>query len=293
MRDRRERSHAPQLYTLPVPEAREVDLASIRAAAGTPEPVHTVVDDVLPETGLPIRIYRPSTDPDLPVLLYFYGGGWTLGNLDTSDAVCRRLSNLAGCVVVAASYRLAPEHKFPIAVHDCFDALRWTVSEFGTAVAVGGDSAGGNLAAAVTLLARDEGLPLAAQLLVYPNTDYASDTASLRESDDPYLFNKTSVSWYWANYLATPDDGLNELASPLRAHTLAGLPPALIITAEFDPLRDQAEQYAQRLRESGVDTTYTCYAGMIHGFFCMAGDLEDGAAAQEEAAAFLKARLHG
>ncbi|WP_117212080.1 alpha/beta hydrolase [Allorhizocola rhizosphaerae] len=288
MRTRRERARAPQLYALSVAEARELDLASIRDAGGTPEPVHSVVDSALPGSGLPIRVYRPSERTDLPVLVYFFGGGWTLGTIDTSDAVCRRLSNLVGCAVVAVGYRLAPEHKFPTAVHDCFDAVLWAAAEFGTAIAVGGDSAGGNLAAAVTLLARDEGVPLAAQVLVYPNTDYGAET----DFDDPFLFNKTSVAWYWSHYLAKPEDGFHELASPLRASSLAGLPPALVITAEFDPLRDQAELYAKRLSESGVDTTLSRYDGMIHGFFCMAGDLEAGAHAQEEAAAFLKARLN-
>lgn len=290
MRARRERDQVPQLYTLSVVEARKLDLESIQAASGEVEAVHSVTDLAL-RSGLPVRVYRPSPETSLPVLVYFFGGGWTLGTIDTADAVCRRLANLAGIVVVAAGYRLAPEHKFPTAVQDCFAAVQWASTEFGTPVAVGGDSAGGNLAAAVTLLARDEGLPLAAQLLVYPNTDYGSDTASLRDCDDPFLFNRTSVAWYWDNYLAQPSDGLNPLASPLRAPSLEGLPPALVITAEYDPLRDQAEQYATRMSASGVDTVLSRYDGMIHGFFCMAGDLADGAAAQAEAAAFLKARL--
>jgi acetyl esterase len=141
------------------------------------------------------------------------------------------------------------------------------------------------------LLARDEGVPLVAQLLVYPNTDYMSDTVSLKESDDPHLFNNKSVAWYWQNYLATPEDGLNPLASPLRAHSFDGLPPALVITAEYDPLRDEAEQYAGRLAEARVPVTVSRYDGMIHGFFCMAGDLAAGAEAQAEAATFLRRHL--
>jgi acetyl esterase len=294
MRARREREGVPQLYTLGLAQARANDLAEIQAAAGTGEAVASVVDRVIPGPAgdLPIRIYSPVPDEPLPVLLYFFGGGWTLGTIDTADAVCRHLANAAGCAVVAVGYRLAPENKFPAAVHDCFAGLCWVMSNLDTpAIAVGGDSAGGNLAAAVTLLARDEGVPLAAQLLVYPNTDYDSDTPSMREGDDPFLFNKTSVAWYWEHYLAAPEDGRNPLASPLRAASLAGLPPALVITAEYDPLRDQAEQYAQRLRESSVPVTLSRYDGMIHGFFCMAGDLADGARAQAEAAEFLKRHL--
>jgi len=295
MRERREREQVPQLYTLSVDEARSLDLASIQAASGSVEQVASVTDDTIPGPGgpLPVRLYRPALETPLPVLVYFFGGGWTLGNLDTSDAVCRTLANASGCAVLAVGYRLAPEHKFPAAVHDCFAATVWACSNLDAPlVAVGGDSAGGNLAAAVTLLARDEGIPLAAQLLVYPNTDYLSDTRSLHEGDDPYLFNKTSVAWYWRNYLASPDDGLNPLASPLRASSVKGLPPALIITAEYDPLRDQAEQYADRLEEAGVPVKLSRYEGMVHGFFCMAGDLAAGAEAQAEAAKFLKTHLH-
>ncbi|GAA1375426.1 alpha/beta hydrolase [Catellatospora chokoriensis] len=293
MRARREASDTPQLYTLSVDEARAADLASIQASGGDPEPVAEVVDREIdgPDGPLPIRIYRPVPGDELPVLVYFFGGGWTLGTIDTSDAVCRSLANAVGCLVVAAGYRLAPEHKFPAAVHDCHAAVRWVAANAASIgadparIAVGGDSAGGNLAAAVTLLARADGdLPLAGQLLVYPNTDHRSHTASLREGTDPYLFNATSVAWYWANYLATPEDGLNPLASPLRADSLAGLPPALVVTAEYDPLRDQAEEYARRLGREGVPVTLTRYDGMVHGFFCMGGELDAGRRALAQAA---------
>ncbi|MEU8004014.1 alpha/beta hydrolase [Catellatospora sp. NPDC049111] len=297
MRARREASDTPQLYTLSVDEARAADLASIQASGGDPEKVAEVVDREIDGPGgpLPIRIYRPVLGGELPVLVYFFGGGWTLGTIDTSDAVCRSLANAVGCLVVAAGYRLAPEHKFPAAVHDCHAAVRWVAAnaaEIGAdpaRIAVGGDSAGGNLAAAVTLLARADGdLPLAGQLLVYPNTDHRSHTASLREGTDPFLFNATSVAWYWANYLATPEDGLNPLASPLRADSLAGLPPALVVTAEYDPLRDQAEEYARRLGREGVPVTLTRYDGMVHGFFCMGGELDAGRRALTQAATQLR-----
>ncbi len=297
MRTRREASRTPQLYTLSVDEARAADLASIQASGGDPEHVAEVTDREIPGPGgpLPIRIYRPVTGAELPVLVYFFGGGWTLGTIDTSDAVCRSLANATGCLVVSAGYRLAPEHRFPAAVHDCHAAVRWVAehaAELGAdpaMIAVGGDSAGGNLAAAVTLLARADGdLPLAGQLLVYPNTDYRSHTLSMREGTDPYLFNATSVAWYWENYLSRPEDGLDPLASPLRAETLTGLPPALVITAEYDPLRDQAEEYARRLGREGVPVTLTRYDGMVHGFFCMGGELEAGRRALAQAAQQLR-----
>ena len=299
-RDRRVADQARPLYTQTLAEARAADLAEIQAGGGTPEPVHEVVNLTMPATEgeLPLRLYRPSGQPRLPALVYFFGGGWTLGQIDTCDGICRTLANAVGCVVVAAGYRLAPEHKFPVAVHDCFDAVSWVAEhaeELGVdpaRLAVGGDSAGGNLAAAVTLLAKQRGgPPLVAQLLVYPNTCFGADTPSLRENDDPSMFNRRSVAWYWAHYLSSPSDGSDPLASPLLAADHAGLPPALVITAEYDPLRDEAEQYAQRLAEAGVPTELSRYDGMMHGFFLMYPMLDGGRRAVEQAVAFLRARL--
>ena len=183
--------------------------------------------------------------------MYFFGGGWTLGSIDTSDGVCRALANAAGCQVVTPGYRLAPEHPFPAAVHDCHAAVEWVAAhaaELGAdpdRLAVGGDSAGGNLAAVVTLLARDRGGPaLAAQLLVYPNTCYHADTDSLRANDDRWMFNRNSVDWYWRNYLPTRRPGATRWCRRCSPRTSPGLPPALVITAEYDPLRDEGERYA-------------------------------------------------
>ncbi|WNF25397.1 alpha/beta hydrolase [Streptomyces sp. C11-1] len=285
------------LYTMTLDEARAADLAAIQAGAGTPEPVHQVTDETFAGPGgpLPVRIYRPSGEGPLPVLVYFFGGGWTLGSIETGDAICRSLANAVGCLTVAVGYRLAPENKFPAAPDDCFAGVRWAVEHaerFGgdsTRVAVGGDSAGGNLAAAVTLMAREAGGPeLLAQLLVYPNTDQFADTPSLRENSDRLLFNRKSVQWYWENYLASPEDGGHPLASPLRAPDHSGLPPALVITAEYDPLRDEGELYADRLRESGVPVESTRYPGVAHGFFAMAGTLDAGRSAVGQAAEYLR-----
>ncbi|MET9800417.1 alpha/beta hydrolase [Streptomyces sp. NPDC006368] len=284
-------------------EARAADLAAVQADAGTPEPVREVFDESIPGPAgtLPVRVYRPEADQGpLPVLVYFFGGGWILGSIETSDAICRSLANAAGCLTVAVGYRLAPENKFPAAVQDCFAGLRWTAEHAArlggdaSRIAVGGDSAGGNLAAAMTLMARDAGDPaILAQLLVYPNTDYFADTTSRRENTDPLLFNDKSVQWYWDNYLTSPEDGRNPLASPLRASRHAGLPQALVITAEYDPLRDEGEQYAQRLRDSGVPVESTRYPGVAHGFFAMAGALDAGGRALEQAAAYLRTVFAG
>ncbi|NUR25475.1 MAG: alpha/beta hydrolase [Catenulispora sp.] len=296
MRDRRVQAAAPQLYTLTLAEARAADLASIQAEAGEPEHVHEVTDHLLPlgDRKIPIRVYRPRAEQPLPALLYFFGGGWTLGSLETCDAVCRALANTAGCLVISVGYRLAPEHRFPAAVEDCHEALAHLTAhaaEYGadpSRLAVGGDSAGGNLAAAVALLTRTESAPaLAGQLLIYPNTDQLADDASLRANDDPWLFNHKSVGWYRGHYLADDADAADPLASPLRAPDLSGLPPALVITAEYDPLRDQGEAYAARLTESGVDVELTRYPGMVHGFFTMLDTVDAARAAVSQASAAL------
>ncbi|MEU4191028.1 alpha/beta hydrolase [Kribbella sp. NPDC026611] len=292
MRAAREADGVPQLYTQTLAEARAADLASIQAAGGVVEPVHHV-EDLTTAAGLPLRLYRPDLAGPLPTLVYFFGGGWTLGSIDTADGITRKLANAVPCQVITVGYRLAPEHPFPTAVHDCHQATQWIAANASGLqvdagrLAVGGDSAGGNLAAAVTLLAVDNGPGLSGQLLVYPNTLYGSTTLSMRNGTDPYLFNSTSVDWYWKHYLPTPEDGRNPLASPLLAESHAGLPPALVITAEFDPLRDEGEFYAEKLHAAGVPTTLSRYDGMVHGFFAMSGLLDGGRKAHAEAAAWL------
>jgi acetyl esterase/lipase len=296
--DRLVAEQAPALYTMSIEQARAADVASATATAGLVEPVAQVRELRIsgPAGELAGRMYRPGQGGTLPVLVYFFGGGWSLGTLDTCDAVCRMLANAARCACVAVSYRLAPEHKFPAAVEDCYAGTAWVAehaAELGVdaaRLAVGGDSSGGNLAAAVALLARDRGGPaLAHQLLVYPNTDYSADTASMREVTDRYFFNPTSIAWYWGMYLGSPQDGSNPLASPLRADDLSGLPPATVITAEHDPLRDEGELYADRLRQAGVPAETIRYDGMMHGFFTMVGILDTAREAVTTAASRLAA----
>jgi acetyl esterase len=199
--------------------------------------------------------------------------------------------------VFSVAYRLAPEHPFPAAPHDCYAATRWAAAQarrYGgdpARIAVAGDSAGGNLAAAVTLLARDSGPSLACQVLVYPNVEHGADTASMREYTDPGMFNRRSVEWYWGHYLARPGDGADPLASPLRAPDLRGLPPALLITAEHDPLRDEAERYADRLAAAGVPVKQVRYDGVAHGFFTMTGALPAAREATALVIDYLRASL--
>jgi acetyl esterase len=304
VRARRAADAAPPLHTLPLTRARAAYLAAAQAG-GAPEAVGAVLERAIPGpdgSHLAIRVYQPrSPEPAprpappwpaaapqrpaapapparpaaRPALVYFFGGGWSLGSLESGDAVCRALANAAPCVTIAARYRLAPEHPFPAAVEDCHAAARWVAEHAGELgvdprrIAVGGDGAGGNLAAAVSLIARESGPRLCHQLLVYPHTDCAADTPSLREHDDPLLFNRHSVAWFWQQYLATREDAADPRASPLKAESLADLPEATVITAEFDPLRDEGEQYALMLLASGVAVDVRRYDGMPHGFFTM------------------------
>lgn len=288
------------LYEMSVAQAREADLASIRAGRGATTPVGAVTELQLPgpDGKLPARLYHPGGDGRFPVVLYFFGGGWTLGNLDSCDEICRRLCTGVAAVVLSVAYRLAPEHPFPAAPHDCYAATCWAAAEVGghggdpARIAVAGDSAGGNLAAAVTLQARAGGGPaLAGQVLIYPNTSYGAETRSMRESTDPARFNNKSVAWYWGHYLARPEDGADPLASPLRAGDLRGLPPALLVTAEHDPLRDEAEQYGDRLARSGVPVTRLHYDQMAHGFFTMTGTCEEARDATDQVVDYLRAAL--
>jgi acetyl esterase len=240
-----------------------------------PPPIHSVSETSVPGPAgpVPLRIYRPGATPRLPLIVFYHGGGFVLCDLDSHDALCRSLANATGFAVASVAYRLAPEARFPEPLEDCYAALVALVgraAEWGfdaDRVAVCGDSAGGNLAAAVALLARDRGGPrLRHQGLIYPVTDAGCDTASMRELATGFMLSREIMQWFWNCYLASAADGADGRASPLRAKDLGGLPPATIVTAEFDPLRDEGEAYADRLRESGVPVVGRRYLGMIHGF---------------------------
>jgi acetyl esterase len=276
----------PPFNEMGVTQARLVTLG-FRDLQGEPEDIGEVRDIIVPGPAgaLPVRVYHPSPGQSLPLAVYFHGGGWVIGDLEIVDRPCRALANASGFVVASVNYRLSPETKFPGPVEDCYAATRWLAENAGTIgangrfVAVSGDSAGGNLAAAVALMARDRGAPaLNYQLLIYPVTAPAAGTtaASYQENADGYLLTKDSMVWFWDHYLNTPDEGKNPYASPLFAQDLKGLPPAMVITAEFDPLRDEGLAYARRLQEAGISVKASHYDGMIHGFFWMAGALDRG-----------------
>ena len=270
-----------------VAEARQT-IMMLASAAGEPVPVGKVENRTVPGPAgdIPLRVYTPDGRGPFPVLVFFHGGGWVIGNLDTHDGVCRLLANGAGCMVASVDYRLAPEHPFPAAAEDSYAATKWIAGKAATIgadpkrVAVGGDSAGGNLAAVVALMARDRGGPaLVHQLLVYPVTDAPGDTASYRDNAEGYFLTAASMHWFWKHYTGAVKNPLDPYACPLRATNHGGLPPALVITAEFDPLRDEGEAYAARLRDAGVPVQMSRYPGMIHGFFGMGSLLDQGKAA--------------
>jgi putative heme-binding domain-containing protein len=293
--DKMKNSGAEGFETLPVAEARKRFLA-MRELAGPPEGVAKIEDRTLPG-GVRVRIYTPDGPGPKGALVYFHGGGWVLGSPETIDGPCRRLANASGCVVVSVDYHLAPETHFPQPAFDCYDATKYVADHAATfgvdpgRIAVGGDSAGGNLAAAVTLMARErKGPALAFQLLVYPVTNHAFDTPSYRAFGQGYVLTETAMRWFWGQYLTRSDDGGKPTASPLRAD-LRGLPPALVITAEFDPLRDEGEAYAARLSAAGVHVQTRRYDGQLHGFFQMGGVVDRGKQAIDDAAAALRTAL--
>jgi acetyl esterase len=247
------------------------------------EQVAKVVERQIPGPAgeITVRVYSPFGAGPFPVLTYFHGGGFVLCSLDSHDSTCRELTNAGQCVVVSVDYRLAPEAPVPAAPEDCYAATCWVAEnarELGGdpgRLAVAGDSAGGNLAAVVALMARDRGGPtLVHQLLIYPVTDYSFDTPSYIDNAEGYFLTREMMQWFWGHYLAAEADGMQPLASPLRADDVSNLPSATVITAEFDPLRDEGEAYAARLEASGVPTERVRYDGMIHGFFGMTDALD-------------------
>jgi acetyl esterase len=269
-----------QLAEMGGPTSREVGAVQSRemyklmsALDGEPVDVERVED--LTIDGLAARLYASSAAPSLPILVWYHGGGFTIGDLDTADRTCRKLAAGTGALVVSIDYRLSPEHPFPAAAEDCISALRWIASNGdslggdASRIAVGGDSAGGNLAAVVAVEARDERIALRHQLLVYPVTDCTMSAASYEENGAGYLLTADTMDWFIGNYLGGAADPKDSRLSPLFTDTLQGVAPALVITAEFDPLRDEGKAYADRLRDAGVDVELRRFDGQVHSFFTL------------------------
>lgn len=285
----------PPLQTMEPTEIRKLQAAFVPQLAGTLEPVAHVEDSEIPGPGgpIPIRTYRPNAPRGL--IVWIHGGGWSIGSIDTADAACRALARRTPCTVVSIGYRLAPEHKFPAALDDVRTAVRWiwghteTLGAGPGRVAIGGDSSGGAMAAAATLDARNGGgAAFCHQVLVYPVTDNDMTRPSYREFSSGYLITVDEIRWYLTNYLRTPHDADNPLVCPLRAASLSGLPPATIVLAECDPLRDDGEAYAARLSAEGVPVELKRYEGMIHGFFTMPGVLDRARDAYEDVSSGLR-----
>lgn len=292
---------APPPYELPIEVARAGMRAAGAAMWGEPATVGEVRDIEIPGPGGPlgVRLYAPvgHAPGTAGTLVWFHGGGWVLGDLDSHDALCRSLAERSGCIVAAVDYRLAPEHIFPAAVDDAWAATRWAASPAAAAhgldparVAVGGDSAGANLAAVAALRARDAGLALRFQALIYPVTDGIFETESYVAFGTGYGLTRAAMQWYWETYapgaaLLHPD------ASVLRAASLTGAAPALVQTAEYDVLRSEGEAYAQRLADEGVTVTHTRWAGLTHGYLRMTGVADRAVGAVAECAAAVRAAL--
>ena len=299
-------ANAPPIPTLTPQNARQLPspadavqvVQALHHKAPAVEPVGMISHRAIPGPGgqILVRIYTPMGSGPFPVTVYFHGGGWVIATLDTYDASCRALCNAAPTIIVSVAYRQAPEHKFPAAADDAYAATQWVMANAALIggdphrVAIAGESAGGNLAAVSTLMARDKGgaMPIY-QLLVYPITNYDFTTPSYQEQAGAVPLSTPLMMWFWQQYLRTPADGASPYASPLRAKSLHGLPPATVITDQFDPLRSEGEAYAQRLQQAGVAVTATRYMGVMHEFFSMPAILDKAKQAIAEAAAGLHA----
>ena len=268
--------------------------------AGEPAPVASIEDATVPGPRGPIgcRVYNPVQGQTLPALLYLHGGGWVVGDIDSHDSVCRALARRAACVVLSVDYRLAPEHRFPAPLEDAWASLVWlhenatTIGGDRNRLAVGGDSSGGNLAAVLARWSRDRGGPrIAAQVLIYPVTNFDLDTPSYGKAGTGYGLTRDSMRWYWEQYLNDPRDGASPDASPLRAGDLTALAPALVITCELDPLESEGRAYAAALRAGGVRVEHVHKLGMIHGYVRMAGVISRARKSWDDIAHFLRREL--
>jgi acetyl esterase len=259
--------------------------------------LHVPASEDTPAAQIQLREYRPDRPGPLPALVYFHGGGWTIGDLETHDVICRSLANRAGCVVLAVNYRLGPEHKFPAAFHDAVAAFKWAAQHAATLgidphkIAVGGDSAGGNLAAAVCLALRHAHQRPAYQLLIYPATDLRAIAPSHTTNGSGYLLDSAIIQWFTQNYLRSPEDASDWRASPALASHFTDLPPALVLTAGYDPLRDEGRDYADALSRAGVPCEYLCFERQIHGFITMGRILREAQTAVDICAASLRRAL--
>jgi len=287
----------PPLREIGAQEARRRYAATAAELFGPTDAVGSVVDQAIPGP-VRTRVYQPpGPEAGHPVFVYYHGGGWVLGDLDTHDGVCRALCARTPCVVVAVDYRRAPEHRFPAALDDAWAATAWVAEHAASVggdparIAVGGDSAGGALAAAVTFRARALGLPLAFQLLVYPITDAALGTRSYEENATGYGLTRENMAWFWEQYLGPDADPFDPEVSPLRQGDLSGLPPACVVTVEFDPLRDEGEAYAARLEAAGVPVVLSRHEGLIHGVLGRPGAIPRGRELLDEGAAALRGAL--
>src|SRR5918911_1339302 len=292
----------PATHTLPVDVARAQYEARI-ALMAPPAKIAGVDEQTIDGPGGPLRIrtYTPRGRGPFPLLVFFHGSGFVLCSLDTHDGMCRNLCAGAGCVVASVDYRLAPEHKFPAGVDDCLHATRWAAARVveldaePALIAVAGDSAGGNMAAVTALRVRDEGGPaLCGQLLLYPVTDYHTPgTPSYDANADGYGLTRDTMKWFWDHYLNGASEGAHPHASPLRARDLSRLPSALVVTAEYDPLRDEGELYAEKLRAAGTPTILTRYDGVNHGFMFWVGVVDKADAAMNDACEWLRGIFAG
>lgn len=294
------RQKTPSMEKLPLDVTRRA--LAIGAVPGPNPPALARVENrTIPGpdgTQLPVRLYVPQGQAPFGVCLYFHGGGWILNSIDTHDDLVRRLAAASGCVFINVEYRLAPEHKYPAAANDAYTAVNWVhehATEFGCdpqRIAVAGDSAGGNLAAAACLMSRDrKGPPIAFQALIYPIVDCDFDRPSYRTNGQGYFLTRDEMIWFWNHYVASPQQMSEPYASPLRATSLQGLPPALVITAGFDPLCDEGEAYAHALRAAGVPCELTCYEGMIHAFIRRVQQFNTAITAIDEVARHLRAAI--
>lgn len=293
-----DKANMPDLKTLPLDEARAQYALNARLMGGPQIEVESVLDRSITVDGrsLPVRVYRPDARTPAPALVYLHGGGWVVGNLDSHDNLCRSLAAQSACAVVAVDYRLAPEHKFPAALEDAVGAYAW-VKQNGAkwgidtqSVAIGGDSAGGSLAAVVSHLSSRADAP-GLLLLFYPSTDMTMSCSSIRELASGYRLTEDLIRWFVDQYLGDPKHSLDPRASPILIQDLEHMPRTLLVTAGFDPLRDEGTAFADKLAAAGVQVEHHCYEGMIHGFMNMSGALPQARAAVSQAAATLRAAL--